>query len=198
MLLLVTGASGAGKSTARRAVAPALAPEVECVELGDIVPVPAAPTIAWRQQATELVVQYALQDQRRHLMLCGDPVAAGELIAAPSAARLDAIAVCLLDLDPAAQTARLTQRGDDPALLHHHHAFAEWMRGHARDPGHMPHVLSTNGWPPMRWDRLDTVKPWAIEVLDTSALGPGETADEVLAWCRRALVGEALILRVLE
>ena len=51
VFLLVTGASGAGKSTARQSL--------------------------------------ALQAQGRDLLLAGDPVAAGELIAAPSADQLD-------------------------------------------------------------------------------------------------------------
>jgi hypothetical protein len=144
MFLLVTGASGAGKSTVRRLVTADLSPEVECVELHHVSSVPPFPTIAWRQQATEAAVQRAveLQAERRHLLLCGDPVAAGEVLAAPSAVELDGVAVCLLDLSPEAQASRLAGRGDDPALLADHHAFAGWMRGHARDPGHMPHVLS--------------------------------------------------------
>jgi hypothetical protein len=38
-------------------------------------------------------------------------------------------------VSPDARTARLAERGDDPVLLPQHHAFADWMRGHARDPG---------------------------------------------------------------
>jgi hypothetical protein len=114
------------------------------VELGDVFEVPRLPTLAWRQQATEAVVQRALQlqAQGRHLLLSGDPVAAGEVIAAPSATRLNGVAVCLLDVSADAQAARLGRRGDDPAPLEHHLAFADWMRGHARDPHHRPHVLS--------------------------------------------------------
>ena len=44
VLLLITGASGAGKSTVRAALEPDLAPAVECVELLDLVPVPEAMT----------------------------------------------------------------------------------------------------------------------------------------------------------
>jgi energy-coupling factor transporter ATP-binding protein EcfA2 len=153
MFLLVTGASGAGKSTVRRAVARRLSPEVECVELYDVVAVTAVRGIVWRQRATEAVVQRALelQAQGRHLLLSGDPVAAGEVLAAPSAVGLDGVAACLLDVRPEAQAARLTHRGDNPSLLPHHQAFAEWMRGHARDPRHLPYVLSMNGWEAMRW-----------------------------------------------
>ncbi|MGO9959025.1 MAG: hypothetical protein ACLP50_24175 [Solirubrobacteraceae bacterium] len=200
MFLLVTGASGAGKSTVRRAITPRLAPEVECVELLDIVVRPAVPGIAWRHRATEAVVQQALelQTQGRHLLLSGDPVGAGEVVAAPSAGGLDGVAVCLLDVSPDAQAARLAHRGDDPSLLPHHQAFAEWMRGHARDPRHMPHVLSLNGWEAMRWDRWSAMDPidgtWGMEVLDTSRLTPVQVAEEILTWCRRALCGKAIIL----
>lgn len=184
----------------RRAAARELSPEVECVELYDIVGVPAFPDIAWRQRATEAVVQRALelQAEGRHLLLSGDPVAAGEVLAAPSAVGLDGVAVCLLDVSPDAQAARLTRRGDDPSLLSHHQAFAEWMRGHTRDPRHMPHVLSTNGWETMRWDRWSGIDPingnWGMEVLDTSELTAGQVADEIVTWCRRALCAEATVL----
>ncbi len=201
MLLLLTGASGAGKSTTRRLIAGELAPKTECVELGHVVSFPPVPTIAWRQQATEAVVQraLALQGEGRHLLLAGDPVAAGEVVAAPSATKLDAIAACLLDVNPEVQAARLGQRGDDPRLFADHVAFAEWMRGHARDRGHMPHVLSTNGWDAMRWDRLTDLDPssggWAVHVIDTSERSSEQVAQQVLTWCRGALNGQMPVMR---
>jgi hypothetical protein len=200
MFLLVTGASGAGKSTVRRAVAPELGDAVECVELGDVVEVPSVPTIAWRQRATEAVVRRALelQAEDRHLLLSGDPVAMGEVLAAPSADQLDGIAACLLDVNRTAQTARLASRGDDPALLVHHLAFADWMRGHARDPRHMPEVLTTNGWEEMRWERWTgdeaRVGTWTIEVIDTSNLVVEQVATQILGWCRRALAGQVTLV----
>src|SRR5215475_5005783 len=109
MLLLITGASGAGKSTARAAVGPVLSPTVECVELFDLMPAPGAMSKVWRQQSAEAAVRRAieLQASGRHLLLAGDPVPAAEVVAAPSAPGLDAIAVCLLDLTPDVQAARL-------------------------------------------------------------------------------------------
>lgn len=200
MFLLVTGASGAGKSTVRRAVAPALSPDVECVELHDVIDVPAFPSLVWRQQATEAAVRHALdlQAEDRHLLLSGDPVAAGEVLAAPSAVGLDGVAVCLLDLNPDAQSARLNRRGDDPALLPDHHAFAEWMRCQARDPRHMPHVLTADGWEAMLWERWTDIDPasgsWGMEIIDTSELSPQQVAAEILTWSRRALGGEATVM----
>jgi len=121
MLLLITGASGVGKSTVRAVVAPELSPQVESVELRDLAP-SIATRLGWRQQAAEIAVRRAveLQASGRHLLLAGDPVPAIEVIAAPSAPQLDALAVCLLDVSAEAQAARLAARGDDPTLLVHH------------------------------------------------------------------------------
>jgi predicted kinase len=202
VFLLVTGASGAGKSTVRRLIARDLSPDVECVELGDVVEVPRRPTIAWRQEATEAVVQRALDLQQagRHLLLSGDPVAASEVVAAPSADRLPAIAACLLNLDAETQALRLAERGDDPRLLIHHQAFADWMRVQARDPHHMLHVVTTNGWPWMRWDRLDAFDAesgaWGMRLIDGSSLCREQLAEAVLSWCRDALAGRAPLIRV--
>lgn len=202
MFLLVTGASGAGKSTARRAIASRVADEIESVELHDVVEVPALPTLAWRQQATEAVVRRAirLEAQGRHLLLSGDPVAPGEVLAAPSADQLSGVAACLLDVNADAQAGRLAGRGDDPTLLPAHLAFADWMRRHARDPRHMPHVLTAGGWEAMHWERWTDIDPtdgrWAVEIIDTSEMPPEAVAAELLAWSGRVLRGRAPVLRV--
>ena len=85
MFFLVTGASGAGKSTVRRAIAPALEGRVDCVELGTLGITPEW-SLEWRQRTVEHVVQVALEAARhgRHFLLCGDPVPPGEVVAAPS------------------------------------------------------------------------------------------------------------------
>jgi broad-specificity NMP kinase len=199
VLLLVTGASGAGKSSVREAIEPELSPDVACVELADVVAIPPAPTLAWRQRATEAAVRRALvlQQSGRHLLLSGDPVAAAEVVAAPSAPALSGLAVCLLDVSPEVQAGRLAARGDDPALLVQHQAFAEWMRRHAADPLHMPHVLSAGGWDEMRWERLTSLRStWSTHVIDTSLLTRAAVAVAVLAWCQSVLGGQAPILRV--
>ena len=138
-----------------------------------------------------------LQLAGRHLLLSGDPVAAAEVVAAPSAPLLDGIAVCLLDASPAAQTARLSARGDDPSVLHHHHAFAEWMRKSANDPLHMPEVITTNGWDQMRWDRLRPVSDtWHVTTIDTSELSRTDVAEAVLAWARGSVAGDIPAIHV--
>ena len=183
----------------RTRVAPEVSPQVESVELTDLAPLPTARTRGWRQQAAEMAVRWAvaLLTSGRHLLLAGDPVAAIEIVAAPSASQLDAVSVCLLDASAEEQAARLTARGDDPTLLVHHQAFAEWMRRQASDPMHMPHVVSDQGWEQMRCERLEQLADrWRMHTIDTSHLSREEVAAEVLEWCRRALAGDAPALQV--
>jgi energy-coupling factor transporter ATP-binding protein EcfA2 len=199
VLLLITGASGVGKSTVRVLVAPELPPAIECVELLDLSGRPPAVTRAWRQQTAEAAVRRAveLQASGRHLLLAGDPVPAVEVVAAPSAPALGAIAVCLLDATPEAQAERLAARGDPVELLPHHQAFAEWMRRQASNPLHMTHVVSGAGWEQMRWQRLEQLAPgWGMHTVDTTHMTARQVADHVHDWCRRALAGDAPWIRV--
>jgi hypothetical protein len=199
VLLLITGASGVGKSTVRAVIAPELSPEVECVELLHLTPLPTAMTRVRRQQTAEVAVRRAveLQSSGRHLLLAGDPIPAAEVVAAPSAPRLDAIAVCLLDATPEAQAERLATRGDPAELLVHHQAFAEWMRRQASDPLYMTHVVCDAGWEQMRWDRLEHLAAdWGMHTIDTTHMTKRDVADAVLEWCRSALAGDAPALRV--
>lgn len=199
MFLLVSGASGSGKSTARRHAAAHLPESIEAVELRDLGEVPAVPTVAWRQQQVELALRRTIElaDQGRHLLFAGDPVPAGEVLAAPSADRVD-VAVCLLDVDQGTQSARLDQRGDPPEHRHLHHAFADWMRCHASDPAHLPEAITTDAWPQMRWHRWTGRDPgpeWAMTVIDTSPLTEEEVGAQVAAWCQDAVTGRAPIFR---
>jgi broad-specificity NMP kinase len=199
VLLLVTGASGVGKSTVRAVISPELSPAVECVELLDLTSRPATMTRLWRQQTAELVVRRAvdLQAVGRHLLLAGDPVPAAEVIAVPSAPALEAIAVCLLDATAEAQAERLAARGDPPELFPHHQAFAEWMRRQAIDPLHMTHVVSDESWEEMRWERLEQVAHgWRVHTIDTTHMTVRAVAGAVLDWCWRALGGDAPAIRV--
>jgi hypothetical protein len=100
-------------------------------------------------------------------------VAAVEAAAVPSAVELDALAVCLLDAAAPALGARLATRGDDPGVLHHHHAFADCMRQQATNPLHMLQVVTTNGWRQMRWDRIPALAPtWRVHTMDTTDRSP--------------------------
>src|SRR6201995_4912353 len=103
-MLLVTGASGVGKSTVRALIAEDLAPRVRAVELTQIAGPPTYER-GWRQRAGGQGGQVAVAEQEagRPLLLVGDPVPPGEVLAPPSADRLDGFPACLLDCGPAEQ-----------------------------------------------------------------------------------------------
>jgi hypothetical protein len=189
MFFLVTGASGAGKTTVRKLIEAEIAGQVAVCELATLGLTPEW-SLRWRHRAVEQVVQLALQKQRSgmHFLLCGDPVPPGELYAAPGAVELAEIQVCLLDISPEKQIERLTQRGDAPELIPHHVAFAEWMRHHVIDHRYRPEVIINGGWEKMRWDVWNsdevTRVPWSSYIIDTSPLNPIEVAEQVLAWIK--------------
>lgn len=197
MLLLVTGASGVGKTTARIHATKLLDSTFEAAELWHLGPIPAVPTVRWRQQQVDVAVRRATELARegRHLLLAGDPIPAGEVLAAPSAGEVD-VAVCLLDADARSQSARLDARNDPPELRHLHLGFADWMRVHAVDPSYVPEAVTTDSWEQMRWDRWVGRAPgpeWAMTVIDTTGVPAEQVGEEVADWCRRAVRGEVPI-----
>ncbi len=192
MFFLVTGASGAGKTTVRKLIGEEFADVLEVAELGMLGSNPKW-DIEWRHRMVERAVQKAIEAQRegKHFLLCGDPVPPGEVWAAPSADRLDRLNVCLLDAAEKAQTARLLERGDDPKYIGHHVAFADWMRQHVVDQHHRPEVIMQNAWPQMRWDRWvgdgANQPPWNSYIIETSELQPPEVARLVAQWLRQRI-----------
>lgn len=194
MFLLVTGASGVGKSTVRRRLALHLPPDVEAVELATLGETPQW-SLAWRHRMVERLVQRAreLGDEGRHLLVCGDPIPPGEVISAPSGDGLR-LHVVLLHAAPEVQLARLTARGDSSEFHDRHVAFADWMHRHVVDPSYRPEVVIQDGWEEMRWERWleraeapDASLPWSAQVIDTSILDAESVAHEVLAWVQRTL-----------
>lgn len=170
MFLLVTGASGVGKSTVRGRIDGPLADHVECVELGHVAAIPNAPDEAWRQRAVAKVVDLAIdhQEHGRHLLLCGDPVPPAEVFAAPGISEVAGGAVLLLQVNAEEQARRLTERGDDSELLHHHLAFqALLQRTAAAD------VAVQEGW--------------SYAEVAASAHDVGQVAGEVLRWVQRMI-----------
>ena len=192
MFFLVTGASGVGKSTVRKLLEPQFGDVLEVAELGMLGSTPQW-NLEWRHRMVERTVLHALKAQRagKHFLLCGDPVPPGEVWAAPSAERLDHLAVCLLDAGEGAQTARLLERGDDSQFIRQHVAFADWMRHHVMDHRHRPEVITQNAWPKMRWDRwvgnVAVQPPWSSYIIETSELGPREVAHLVAQWLRQQI-----------
>ena len=192
MLFLLSGSSGSGKSTLLEAIAG----RVEDLALEELWC--AAPEgyddRQWRRHRTEEAVRRAAAGGD---LLVTEGVF-GDVLAAPSATRLDGIAACLLDCDDRERVRRVLAR--DPSLHQSQKAvwdfcvWAAWLRHHARDPQWFAGPLRGDGDRTMRWERWERWREgdprWTVFVLDTTRAPVDETADQLVAWIeeQRALL----------
>ncbi|MDQ6773418.1 MAG: hypothetical protein M3024_10575 [Candidatus Dormibacteraeota bacterium] len=185
MILLVVGASAAGKTTALGTARDRLR-DVEVRDFDEI-GVPEHADGLWRLRANERWVRHAIASTR-HLMLSGQ-TPLGELLASPSADRLDGIAACLLDCHDVVRIRRLRQRGR-PAATQDQLNWAAWHRLHATDPQWERDVIEapSRDLPWDRWRDWQEGDPrWSIEVIDTTCLLPIEVGERLVDWADRQL-----------
>jgi hypothetical protein len=184
VLFLLFGSGASGKTVAIEALRGRVAHLAvhDFDELG----VPSDADAAWRHRANEAWVVRALEYQATGIdVLLAGQTPLGELLATPSASSLDAISACLLDCDDETRLARLAARAAGNA--HAYLNWAEWMRGHAADPGWRPDVMrhpDTDA--EMRWDRWESWTAddprWRVARLDTTQRSPSGVADALEAW----------------
>lgn len=199
MLFLLFGSSAAGKTF----VLDALQGQVANLALHDFdeIEVPSGADTSWRHRANERWLQRALdyEAQGIDLLLAGQ-TPLGEVLAAPSAAKLEAISACLIDCDDETRIERIQARGPEwlqrtGGALEDYINWADWMRGHAADPAWRVDVIrheaseSEMHW--SRWTDWVAGDPrWRVHVLDTSAMPVEEVARELIEWIdeERALI----------
>lgn len=199
MFFLLFGSSCSGKTLGLEA----LRGRVDALAIHDFdeVGVPAGADLAWRHRANEQWVRRAVEHQAEGMdFLLAGQTPLGELLAAPSAAQLDAISACLLDCDDTTRLERMTVRGPEwlsrtGGTVRDYLNWASWMRDHAADPTARVEVIRCDGaWTEMRWSRWNAWRAgdprWRVRVVDTSAAPVEEVAEELVEWINeeRALV----------
>ncbi len=191
MLFLLFGSSAAGKTF----VLDALRGRVADLAIHDFdeIDVPPHADTAWRHRANDQWVRRALdyQAEGTDLLLAGQ-TPFGELLAAPSASRLEAISACLIDCDDETRVARLRARGPEwfartGGELQDYLNWAAWMREHAADPSSRTEVIRLEATlDEMQWSRWSSWRAgdprWRVRVIDTSALPVEKVADELIEW----------------
>ena len=182
MLYFVSGAGGSGKSSILSRLNRAL--DFEWHEF-DSVGVPNNPTQSWRLHTLEHWVARAA-DAGGDVGIVGQ-APLGEVLAVPSAGRLDGIAMCLLDCEERERVRRLRERGAQPDQ--HMLNWAAWMRVHAQDPTWEQHVIVRDAPPlQMQWDRWTSLpadaESWRCPNIDTTHLSLDAVAERVVAWVR--------------
>ena len=186
LLLLVTGASCAGKTTAIES----LRSRTLDIEVHDFdeVGLPSNADKPWRRNANEAWVRHAISADRPVVLAGQSPF--GEILAAPSATSVDGVAGCLFDCNDWVRVERLVARGRPPADQHQL-SWAAWHRLHSCDPQWEQHVIKAPQaaearW--YRWDRWQRGDPrWQFDVVDTSSLTPAACTDWLAAWIARQI-----------
>jgi hypothetical protein len=190
VLFLLFGSSGAGKTAALDALRGRIGGLA--VHDFDEIGVPPGADTGWRQRSNETWVRRALdyQGDGVDLLLAGQ-TPFGELLAAPSAPRLEAISACLLDCDDETRSARLHERGSasfarSSGDLEAYLSWAEWMRGHATDPTWQPDVILEQADDDAHWERWAGWRKgdprWRVRVLDSSDRSVEQVASELAQW----------------
>ena len=156
----------------------------------DEIGVPSTADSRWRQRTMEAWIQRVLgyQDTGLDVLLVGQSPL-GEVLASPSATRLNGVAACLQDVDDRERWRRLERR--DPGKWDHDAkrsaiGWARWHREHAADPQRRPEVITSGGWEQMSWTRWSDWtsgdQRWAVTVLDTTERTPEQSSADVRQW----------------
>ena len=197
MLYLISGAVAAGKSSVARAVANRLPRLVQLEE--DRRPVT---TTEERIAAIELWIQDALDvEAGGEDAVLGTQSPLGEVLASPSAIRLEGIAPCLLDAHDFVRMDRWIARGvstEWPVAMDHF-CWASFHRLHARDPRFEQRVLVDRPnvasiW--SRWTGWTADDPrWNVVVFDSSGSDLEATIDAVATWIGSVREGGTALTR---
>lgn len=190
---MLTGSSCSGKSTLAFAVAERF--DRLAVHDTDESGVPDNPDRHWRNHNTEEWLQRGLDYQADgvDLLLTGQ-APLGEILAAPSAPLLNAVAVCLVDVADEHRRRRLVERHSGPGRaagwtdrdVERFNNWAAWHRAHARDPRHRPDVLTATSAPGMAWHRWSSWTAedsrWQTRVIDTTDRPLATSVAELAEW----------------
>lgn len=184
MLFLLSGSSGAGKTT----VGPAVAAAAEDIAFHDVDEERDSPTADRIERLDGWIARALTYAAAGRDMLLASQSPFGELLACPRAAELDAIAGCVLDCDDFVRADRLRSRPPphDAILGMDILCWAVFHRMHARDPRWEQRVICTEGPTPRHWGRWrhwERDDPrWDVPIIDTSAETPARTARDVARW----------------
>jgi hypothetical protein len=193
MLFVLSGSSGAGKTTLAQAIYRRVA-RLRVHELSEIAEEPWSGNIFdrwWRRNLTERWLQRAMELDGTGVDLLLTEGVLGEVLAAPSATEVAGIAACLLDCDDEERLRRLEARGrwaPDEVQLQHLLNWSNWLRGHAADPQFWRDPILHDGDTTWHWDRWATWTTgdprWSFFVLGTTHDTVERSADKLAEWIK--------------
>ena len=182
-LYFIGGASGSGKTAIMPELQKILGSEIKVYDFDDI-GVPEGADKKWRQESTEKWLQQLLADGKDACLL--GQIVLGEIMACPSAKKLDGINFCLLDVDDLVRIKRIRTRGDVPYNNQHMLNWASWLRVHNQEPQWEQHVIKDDSWDDLDFSYWEQNENWpsnvTTKIIDTTSLDIKEVAKQVAAW----------------
>lgn len=113
--------------------------------------------------------------------------AQGELLACPSAKKIDKIHFCLLEVSDFERVQRIKERNSgeaDQNMLN----WASWLRMHHQDPQWMQHVIIEDNWECLDFSRWKDLENWdflaKVNILDTTNC----SIDQAASLCGRMVM----------
>jgi hypothetical protein len=189
VLFLLSGASGSGKSTLARAVADRV-DDLAVHELGELAETPwQRGAVSWRRDLMEPWLERVVAYEAEGKDVLLTEIVLGEVLAAPSATRVEGFAACLVDCDDDERLRRLRVRDDgrarDPHQLWDHVAWALWLRRHSIDPQTFTGPIRSGDttWAWERWESWQAGDPrWTTFVLHTTGETVDASANRLAGW----------------
>ena len=183
-IFFVAGASGSGKTAIIPNLKKKIGDSIVVYDFDDI-GVPDDADKKWRQEATEKWLQKLISNGQDACLL--GQVVLGEILACPSAKKLNKVHFCLLDVNDFERIQRLKTRhgkadGADQNMLN----WSSWLRMHHKDPQWVQHVLKENCWDKLNFGTWDQLLNWdskaVVTVLDTTGWEIEQSAKSVADW----------------
>ncbi|HTY08514.1 MAG TPA: hypothetical protein VMF29_05065 [Candidatus Edwardsbacteria bacterium] len=196
MFFLITGAAASGKSTMAYLLKEKL-PNAECHDYDEKTVATAIDRCRILEEEWIPAALLAQRTGRDFVLASHSPF--GELLAAPSAIRLEGISGCLLDCHDFERVRRHRARPEmaDWPLTQHTLSWASWQRMHAHDPQWEQHVIVNPAQPGFEWTRWTSWpmgdKRWQVKVIDSSALAEDQTLGLLDDWINREKAKEAIL-----
>ncbi|MEO8963749.1 MAG: GNAT family N-acetyltransferase [Gammaproteobacteria bacterium] len=181
-LYFIAGASGSGKTAIMSDLEKKLGNAISVYDFDDI-GVPDGADKKWRQETTERWLEKLLKEKKDACLL--GQMVLGEILACPSAAKIDKINFCLLDVSDIERIKRLKNRntyGADQNMLN----WSAWLRMHHHEPQWAQQVIKEECWDGLNFSCWDQLTSWNsksnIEYLDTTELSINKVAESIADW----------------